>query len=545
MAPLILIKAKFLATPQKDLMPVVGTVPTKPPPSRDYGDWIRPRGWPSHPRGRLFQGPLISLKASAPGLTEIPLMTRPLFSVSLRAAALGAAAVLTAAAQQPAPSVAFSPAERTAIVSAITQAPAQGLPAQVPAADDAGLETQLLTYAAWQYGARVRPRSVNDEWGVVPPLPPTAADIEAAHAAGTLPQFVAALTPADRRYRLLAGQRVIYARLSEAGGFVTVPGGPSLRMGDVDPRVETLRQRLRQEGFGSQGEPQEFDMTLSSAVARYQVARGLEPDGVVGPATLGALNTSAADRLAQIDANLERWRWLPRQLPAERIEINIAGAEAVYYKENAPALSMRIVVGDLTHHTPLFYSALQTVVFNPPWNVPSSIAAKEILPKAARDPGYLARNHFSYIGGRLVQAPGPDSALGLVKFDFPSPYGVYLHDTPSKAAFDRRERYLSHGCMRLQKPLELGRMLLARQGVSAETFQARLDAKTTSSIELQSTVPLFVTYRTAEGQGDGSLILRRDAYGWDGQLARALASATPFSVAVVRQDSECSAAVSG
>ena len=476
-------------------------------------------------------------------MAKIEVMNRSSFGIAFRLAALGAAAVLTTAAQQPPAPLTFSQVERSAIVAAIVQAPAQGLPAQSPATDDAGLEGQLLTYAAWQYGARVKPRSVNDEWGVVPPVPPTAADVEAAHAAGSLPQFVAALTPSYPRYRLLAAQRGIYARFVEAGGFLSVPSGPSLRMGDMDPRVDNLRQRLRQEGFGSEGEPQDFDVTLSAAVARYQVARGLEPDGVVGPATLGALNTSAADRLAQIDVNLERWRWLPRQLPAERIEINIAGAEAVYYKDNAPALSMRIVVGDKTHHTPLFYSAVQTVVFNPPWNVPSSIASKEILPKAARDPGYLARNHFSYQNGRLVQAPGPGSALGLIKFDFPSPYGVYLHDTPSKAAFDRADRFLSHGCMRLQEPLELARMLLARQGVNAETFQARLDTGQTSSIDLQTTVPLYVTYRSAEGLGDGSLILRRDAYGWDAQLSRALAAATPYRVAVAPLDSECSGVV--
>jgi murein L,D-transpeptidase YcbB/YkuD len=163
----------------------------------------------------------------------------------------------------------------------------------------------------------------------------------------------------------------------------------------------------------------------------------LDVDGVLGPATLRHFNTPAEFRLAQVDANMERRRWLPRSLPQDRLEIDTGAATGALYRGGRIVHAFRVIPGSVKDPTPIFASSLNTIVLNPPWNVPDRIAREEILPKAARDPGYLARNGYVRIGGRLQQPPGPKAALGLVKFDLVSPFGVYLHDTPGRDAFRR------------------------------------------------------------------------------------------------------------
>lgn len=254
--------------------------------------------------------------------------------------------------------------------------------------------------------------------------------------------------------------------------------------------------------------------------------------------------TAEPTRAAQIEANLERLRWLPRDLPLDRLEINVATADATLYRQGRAALTMRIVVGDLRHKTPIFTSRIEAVILNPPWNVPSSIAAKEILPKAARDRGYLARNHYRFVDGRLQQRPGADNALGRLKFDLPSPYGVYLHDTPGKTAFQKTVRTLSHGCMRLEKPRELAVALLESQGWSPARLDDAIETGETQRIALQSPLPLFVTYQTAIVDEAGEVRFAPDVYGWDTKLAAALAGAVhPIAEAPV--DTDCSEAPPG
>ena len=285
-----------------------------------------------------------------------------------------------------------------------------------------------------------------------------------------------------------------------------------------------LRERLSAEGFAVEAEAADiYDAALVAVVRTFQGLHGLEPDGIVGPATLAALNVSAQARLAQIDLNLERWRWSPRPPSPDRLEVDVGAATATLFQAGAPVLSMRVVVGDTAHPTPMFASQLEAVVLNPPWNVPASIASGELLPRAARDPGYLARHNYVFLGGRLQQRPGPDNALGQVKFDLPTPFGVYLHDTPGRAAFSRPVRTLSHGCMRLEKPRELAERLLAAQGWDRAALDAAIATGETQRIALAAPMPLVVTYRTAFVDEAG-LHLLPDPYGWDARLARALAA---------------------
>jgi murein L,D-transpeptidase YcbB/YkuD len=184
--------------------------------------------------------------------------------------------------------------------------------------------------------------------------------------------------------------------------------------------------------------------------------------------------------------------------------------------------TFRVIVGAVRDPTPLFLSAINGVVLNPPWNVPDRIAREEILPKAALDPGYLERNGFVQLDGRLQQAPGPRSALGLVKFDLVSPFGVFLHDTPGREAFRLRERHLSHGCMRVEHPLALADLLLAPQGRGGGRMMADLATGRTQRIALSRPIPLVVVHWTVRVDPDGQVGFLDDVYGWDARLARAL-----------------------
>lgn len=470
------------------------------------------------------------------------LLSWPL-AAAMTAALVGAAAAQTpsaktAAVQAPAP---FTPAERAVILPALADC-ADGGAERLGALDDAGLRDALLRKARTELGQRIRPSDVDGMWSIRPPVRAVEAELNQARLDGRLAAWIASLAPKDPRYQALDTACRRYAGLVAAGGWEPLPPGGVLRQGDTDPQVPLLRLRLAREGFGgaTAPEPELFDADLQTAVLGFQSRHGLEPDGVVGPRTRAALNVTAQARLQQIRLNMERWRWLPRPLPAERLEVDIAGQLATLFRAGAPVLAMKVVVGDPEHRTPMFASQVESILFNPPWNVPTSIATKEILPKAARDRGYLARNDFTFVDGRLVQKPGPKNALGVVKFDLPSPFGVYLHDTPGKTAFSRTDRALSHGCMRLEKPRELAALLLERQGGSAADVEAAIAAGETRRTHLATPVPLYVVYWTAAAEADGQASFRPDVYGWDAKLAQALAAADPEQrAALSRPDTDC------
>lgn len=406
------------------------------------------------------------------------------------------------------------------------------------APDDAALSDRIAAYVNAQRRGQVSPSSVSRDWAYWPAPYDAATELAKARAEDRLSAFLGETPPPDQRYGRLVGERRRLAALVAAGGWPGISVGRPLRGGAVDARIGQLRARLAAEGFlvAPAAQPDVFDTGLEAALGQFQEAHGLTPDGVVGGRTLAALNVTAQARLDQIDLNLERWRWLPRRLSPDRIEVNVADARADVFENGAMALSMRVVVGDKTHRTPLFASSMAAVVFNPPWNVPASIAAKELYPKERARPGYLARNRFSLVDGHLQQAPGAGNALGRLKFDFDSPFGVYLHDTPSKSAFSRDDRFLSHGCIRLQAPDQLAQRLLEGQGWSAAQIEAALGAGQTRRVELTEQTPLYVVYFTAFVDDAGRLNFRDDPYGWDGLLAGALRREASISPGVRHGD---------
>lgn len=224
------------------------------------------------------------------------------------------------------------------------------------------------------------------------------------------------------------------------------------------------------------------------------------------------------NRLREIQVNLERQRWLPRQLPAERIWVNVADARLVLYRADRPVFSTRVIIGQVErrNQSPDFRATIDGILFNPPWTVPSDIAAEEILPKISQDPDYLTLHHMvMQPDGMLQQLPGPDAALGQIKFEMENRFGVYLHDTPEKSLFSRDNRRISHGCIRVQNPRELAALLMQQP---IDTIDQAIATGSTTRSDPPVPVPVFVVYQTAFVDDDGTLQFRPDVYNRDAEI---------------------------
>lgn len=426
----------------------------------------------------------------------------------------------------PGPTVAADHGSMTPARRAIVQvlSDSEEFPESLPdGLDDGALKAVALRYARTVTGQRLRPSAVDADWAMEPSARALGAEFDAHLEVGDVAAWLANLPPTSEQYRALTNWRRRYAQLVANGGWAPLADGPSLGAGAEGPAVLALRVRLAVEGYTTPASaaPELFDPALEQALQRFQLQHGLEDDGVVGRATRDALNVPADQRLMQIDANLERWRWAP-VLPVDRIEVDAAGDEAVLYRAGEVRLRMRVITGDVKHRTPMFVSRVDGVLLNPPWNVPASIARQELWPKEAARPGYLAANHIRMVDGHLQQAPGVLNALGALKFEMPDRFAIYLHDTPGKAAFGRPDRHLSHGCIRLELPRELAVALLGQQGWSRDRLDAAILGGATQRIPLTQAMPVFVFYWTAAVDETGALIFRRDPYGWDAKLMHAL-----------------------
>lgn len=334
-----------------------------------------------------------------------------------------------------------------------------------------------------------------------------------------------ALAPQNAEYRRLRAALATYESLARRGGWPTLPAGKILTSGMADPRVPILRTRLAIEGdlAGGTGKSPIFDSGLEQGLRRFQQRHGLAADGRLGPATLAALNLSAQDRSRQIAANLERWRWLPRRLPGDRIVVNAGSPRLALFSSGKAVVELRVIVGTLEHPTPVLTARIVSLLVNPPWDIPQSIALKEIGPHARRDPGYLEREGiFRRPDGRLHQLPGPKNALGLLKFEMPNPLDVYLHDTPDKRLFNRVPRFFSHGCIRVEQPQELALRLLTGQPGAAAALPETIAGGKTRRVTITPSVPIYVVYFTAEALEDGTVALYDDLYDRDAPLVALL-----------------------
>jgi murein L,D-transpeptidase YcbB/YkuD len=393
---------------------------------------------------------------------------------------------------------------------------------QTPAGQ-ARLKAAILAYARAQRGGRLAASQFLEEWSVRPaPYDPTS-EFNAAVASDRLQAWLDSLPPRYQGYQALRKSLAAYRAIASKGGWGTVPGSDTpFTVGASDARVPALRKRLMAEDGAVQtdvDQPEVFDPALQQAVQRFQQRYGLRADGVIGAPTMEALNVPVGGRILQIEANMERWRWLPRELPATRVQVNIAAAVLAVYREGEPVMAMKAVAGRPEDQTPMLKSDISSIVLNPPWHVPDSIAKKEIWPKAHKDHAYLARNQYQVIGGRLVQRAGPKSALGRFKFDFPNSFGVYLHDTPAQAGFGRASRLASHGCVRLEQPKALATLLLDdNANWPGSRIDTVIQGDDTIRVPLSQTIPVYILYWTVFVDNSGQTQFRSDAYDWDQKL---------------------------
>lgn len=385
------------------------------------------------------------------------------------------------------------------------------------------LTEALIAYARAEHGLRIPRSAMPKDWGLRAEPYDATVSLQQAIAGGQFKAWLASQPSPLPAYQALQHAYVAYLKIYAAGGWPAVPAGPTLKPGASGDRVTALRNRLAVEDPAVAAAPREapFDAGLAAAVSSFQASHGLNQTGVVDAATLQELNVPAEARAAQIRANLERLRWLPRQDPATRIDVNTAAATMDYVVDGKPATHMLAAAGKPGDETPMLASAIKTIVLNPAWHVPDSIADKELLPKEAENPGYLASKDFVQKDGRLVQQPGPDSALGVVKFNFDNPYAVYLHDTPAKAAFARSQRAVSHGCVRLAQAVDLAKQVLAADadGWPPSRVDQVLADQQTTTVTLKKPIPVRLVYLTAFVEGD-HVAFRPDLYGWDAALVQ-------------------------
>jgi L,D-transpeptidase YcbB len=400
-----------------------------------------------------------------------------------------------------------------------------------------------MGYARVLAEGRVRPETVEDLWEMQKNRVDLPVGLNDALAQNRLLDWFEGLAPTDIGYANLSAGYVRYRRLiRDNGGWPAFRAGANIEPGGSDSRIPALIQRLVAEGdisaadgarLGAMGNV--YGPELQAGVRSFQGRHGLGADGRIGAGTQRSLAASAEDRARQIALNLERRRWLKRDLAPERIEVNTAAAIMVYWKDERPVHSNRVVVGSPANQTPSLEKQFASVVANPPWYVPASIARNEILP---RGPGYLASQNMYISNGTVIQRAGPQAALGYVKFELRDSYAIFLHDTPSKGAFNLSMRQRSHGCVRVQNAVEFARLLLSPDPSLLGQFDAAQDSRETKRIQTGREITVRLLYWTAFVDGQGRVAFREDVYRRDAKLAEALGIAVslPRVVADGRTD---------
>jgi murein L,D-transpeptidase YcbB/YkuD len=294
-----------------------------------------------------------------------------------------------------------------------------------------------------------------------------------------------------------------------------------------DPRVPLVRARF---GVDVNEEASDaalvYDTRVASQVAEFQRANGLPASGALTARTISALSGGDPVQLeGEIISNMERWRWLPRDLGATRVEVNIPDYQVKVTRNEKVVHRARVIVGKVETQTPIFSDSMEYLVVNPYWNVPPSILRKEMLPAFQKDPGYFTKRGYEVVqrGGQMSvrQPPGERNALGQIKFMFPNDHAVYLHDTPSRALFANPRRAYSHGCVRVEKPFALAQALLPPDW-SEERLRKMVGGRNEKTVRLASHIPVHLQYFTIFTDEIGKLEVREDIYGHSRKVRTAL-----------------------
>ncbi|MEZ5827002.1 MAG: L,D-transpeptidase family protein [Hyphomicrobiales bacterium] len=418
----------------------------------------------------------------------------------------------------------------------------------------------VLDYAHDARGGRINPQRISKNLDPTLALPDPLEVIESISFRADPAAYLRSFQPDQPQFELLR-KKLIELRGGGAEAKnnepeIQIPNGPLLKFGVVDPQVALLRTRLDvPEGQN----PNVYDEAVLDAVRKFQVEHNTSPDGVVGPGTRRLLNQphlrsmGSPSQIKTILLNMERWRWLPHDLGSFYVMVNIPEFMLRVYKDDEVAYTTRVVVGKPDKQTPVFANEMQTVVFGPYWNVPTSIKVEEIRPYVRPsggfffggggwntsvfdrhnlrikyggrevDPGSLDWSRVDIRNLHLYQPPGPGNVLGRVKFVFPNKHDVYMHDTPQKHLFAKQVRAESHGCMRVQNPDQFASVIMNHdQGWSQARTRSAFDTGYDMQVGLHRHIPVYISYFTLRVNEDGSITTFRDLYGHDARMAAAL-----------------------
>ena len=420
------------------------------------------------------------------------------------------------------------------------------------------LTDAFLIYGSHLVAGRINPERIDPQWFVSRREADLVQVLEVALTSAGIEKALKSLLPLHAGYERLRQVLALYRKIAANGGWPSVPEGPKIQKGDRSDHIPILSQRLAVEGFfensASSASPI-FDEQLQQALKKFQIQNGLEPDGVLGRQTIKALNITVDERIRQIIVNMERWRWLPQDLGNRYILVNIAGFYLDVIEYQKPVMDMRIVAGKPYRRTPVFSDKLTYLVMNPYWAVPKTIAEKDILPKVKKDPAFLVKENLKIfqgwgadtkeidpasvdwqavtatnLGFRFRQDPGPQNALGRIKFMFPNQFDVYLHDTPSRELFAKARRDFSSGCIRIEKPVELAEYLLRdHPDWPLEKIRQTLtdDERVEKTVKLPEPINIHILYWTVWVGKDDLIHFSSDIYDRDKALDEAMQEPPP------------------
>ncbi|MDT9545959.1 MAG: L,D-transpeptidase family protein [Chlorobium sp.] len=415
------------------------------------------------------------------------------------------------------------------------------------------LTDAMLSLATHLRYGKVDPERLDPNWNLTDPkrLAEMQFQLQNALASGSIQTALQEMRPRYFKYGLLREALARYRQIEQAGGWPVVPGGQAIRPAESDPRVPLIRRRLSVTGdFAGRSEESSMvlDSELSAAIRNFQMRHALSADGVVGRATLAAMNVTASERVQQLRVNLERYRWFVGKLEPTFVLVNIAGFSLQYVHEGSLRWGTRVIVGKPYRKTPVFKADIHSVLFNPRWVVPPTILAEDALPAIRKDPGYLSRKQLQVIDSkgrvidpssvrwsamgasafpyRLQQRAGDYGALGRIKFVMPNRHIVYLHDTPTKDLFEKSSRTFSSGCIRVENPARLAELLLDDSlKWNGAAIRLAIGTEKTRAVPLRRRVPVFILYLTAVAERERIFFLE-DVYHRDAAVLKALNTPT-------------------
>lgn len=410
------------------------------------------------------------------------------------------------------------------------------------------LSLAALTYLEDLGGERLNPKKI-DRRLFINPDPVDEVDLLSQGMANDPSgEWIQTFSLKHEAYQKLKKTLKVYKEIESKGGWPLIPEGPALKEGQKDGRLKMLRENLKMRrdlSLDSENDSLTYDQALVEAIKRFQKRHMLQADGVLGASTLLALNVSVQERIQQIKITMERWRWLPKNLGNRHVLVNIAALTLKAFENEKEVLEMPVIVGQRYRQTPVFSSTIYSIRFNPTWNVPRMIAVQDKLKLIKKDSTYLRKKGFivydesgevvqpesvnwsslskGYFPYHLKQLPGSQNALGKIRFSIHSPFDIYLHSTAEPKLFEKSERYLSSGCIRVKFPVELAAFVFNdTANWPNEKISSMMEGTKTMNVTLPYPVPVYITYFTVWQDPQGEIYFAKDIYDQDKRIGVAL-----------------------